>query len=716
MPWFRPWIFLLVLAGLSLWITGTYAGTPYVLDLTGNSLKLDEIAEGITLSQVKFQSGELERAWIAEQPRIPLWSVVVQDASGERSGVNALGGPAQVRVISKDEMEFIWRGLDPCDLWVVMKVMARGADALWSLEVEVHKEGYDLWDVTFPEVGPISEVEKVHSITTYGWGVLHGDLLSRALDEGIYPSATRAMPFIAVSDGNSGLYLGIEDDQGYPLRLFVGRHENVEAVTLGLRHELENMGRTQRFKTPYAIVLTPFEGDWYEAGRLYRSAAMKTPWGSVPPLSERKDIPQWLKDIDLWYIGGCEDEASASKVIEFARAFEVPTAAHIYSWHEIPFDDHYPEYFPAKPGFVSAVAKVQAAGVPVMPYINGRLWDSSTTSWKVEEASKACALNEQSKPYVEVYGSKVPLSPMCPSTELWKNKIVGLVDRLIHECGVKAVYIDQISAAAAKRCFAENHGHPIGGGTYWIQGYRDLVTRCLKLLGPDNMLTTEENADPWNDLLHAFLLVNTRANGGTIVPLYPAVYGGRIISFGFQYIQGGDFKDRYPLRLKFAQALVFGSQLGWVGAEILDPVHKTEADFLKRLCQVRHQSRNAFQYGELLAPVVMECKGAVSWVDEENGGKQMTQPAVLSSLWLTPEKKQKLVLVNVSDENQSVSLGFNRRHLDSRHLDQSGPVALHLEPVGGGSKVELHLQEGGVFTGTITIPEREVLVLEVQGS
>ena len=715
MPWLRPWMFLLALAGLSPWFPGSSAGTPYVLDLAGNSLKLKAIPEGITLSQIEYQTVDLKRAWIMEQPRIPLWSMVVQDASGERTGVNAIGNPAQLRVISKEEVDFIWKGLEPGDLGVVMKVTARGADALWSLEVEAHKEGYTLWDVTFPEVGPISEVEKVHSITTYGWGVLHGDLMSRGLDEGIYPSATRAMPFIAVSDGVSGLYLGIEDDQGYPLRLFGGRHENTEAVTMGLRHELENMGRTRRFKTPYTIVLTPFEGDWYEAGRLYRKAAMKAPWGSVPPLSGRKDIPQWLKDIDLWYIGGCEDVASASKVIEFAKAFEVPTAAHIYSWHEIPFDDHYPEYFPAKPGFMSAVAKVQAAGVPVMPYINGRLWDSATTSWRVDEASRACSLDEQGQPYVEVYGSKVPLSPMCPSTELWKNKVVGLVDRLIHECGVKAVYIDQISAAAAKRCFAENHGHPMGGGTYWIQGYRDLVTRCLNLLGPDNMLTTEENADPWNDQLHAFLLVNTRANGGEIVPLYPAVYGGRVISFGFQYILGGDFTDRYPLRLKFAQALVFGSQLGWVGSQILDPAHKIEADFLKLLCQARYQSRDAFQYGELLAPVAMECKGTVSWVEEENGGKQMTQPAVLSSLWLTPEGKQKLVLVNVSDENQNVSLGFNRRHLNRLYQEQNVPFALHLHPVGGGAEVDLHRQEDGLFTGAITIPGRDVLVLDVQG-
>jgi hypothetical protein len=713
MFWLRSLVLVVSLSVISFRTADSQAGVSHTLNLDVASVVLEDNSGVISLSQIEAQAQGKKRDWIAQQPRIPLWSVVVQDASGERKEVTSLDGVGHVREVSTNEFELIWEGLEPGDVKVVVEVSSRSVVSVWNLEAEVRKEDYGLWDVTFPEVGPVKDVEKVHSITTYGWGVIHNDLQSRKLDEAVYPSATRAMPFVAVSDGTHGLYLGIEDTQGYPLRLFVGPHKETQAITLGLRHEIEDMGKARHFKTPYPVVLIPFEGDWYEAGRIYRGTA-KSVWARVPPLSERKDIPQWLKDTDLWLVGACEDEATASKVIEFANTFGVPTAAHVYGWHQIPFDDHYPEYFPPKPGFIEAVAKVQAAGVPVMPYINGRLWDPATTSWAIEEASKACALNEQGKPYVEVYGSKVPLSPMCPSTELWKNKVTGLVDRLIHECGVKAVYIDQISAADAKRCFAENHGHPIGGGTYWIQGYRDLVSRCRAKLGPENMLTTEENADPWNDLLHAFLLVNTRANGGEIVPLYPAVYSGQVISFGFQYIQGEDFTDRYPLRLKLARALVFGSQLGWVGTQILEETNKTEAEFLKSLCQARHQSRDAFQYGELLAPPDMGNGGTVSWGDETKGTKD-TQPAVLTSLWLTSEGKQKLVVVNVSDENQKVSLGLNRRHLDRRYLEQSGPVVLRLHPVGEGSLVELQRQEGENFTAEVIIPGRQVVVYEIQG-
>ncbi len=702
MIWSQSVVFVFILVFLFVGEPSAQAGDPQSLNLEGSSLSLNSDGNVVSIEVASNWYPELKRSWIAPEPHIPLWSLIIQNASGERTEITSQSKIGQVREVSTNEYELTWEGLEPGDVKVIVKVTARGADSVWSLAADVSKEGYGLWDVTFPEIGPVKDAEKVHSITTYGWGVIHKDLMTRKLDEGVYPSATRAMPFIAVSDGSAGLYLGLEDTQGYPLRLFVGPHKETQAITLGLRHELENMGKTRHFKTPYSITLIPFEGDWYEAGRIYRRTAQAV-WAKVPPLSEREDIPQWLKDTDLWLVGACEDETTANKDLEFARFFGVPTAAHIYGWHQIPFDDHYPEYFPPKPGFIEAVAKVQAGGVPVMPYINGRLWDSSTTSWKVEEASQACALNEQGKPYVEVYGSKVPLSPMCPSTELWKNKITGLVDRLIHECGVKAVYIDQISAAEAKRCFAENHGHPTGGGTYWIQGYRDLVSRCRAKLGPENMLTTEENADPWNDLLHAFLLVNTRANGGEMVPLYPAVYGGRVISFGFQYINADDFVNRYPLRLKLARALVFGSQLGWVGAQILDEPNKTEAEFLKSLCQARHASRDAFQYGELLAPVAMENVGTVSW--EEKDGAKENQTAVLSSLWLTPDGKRKLVVVNVSDEEQVVNLKF-----DQRHLGQLGTNGLRLRPLDGGKSLMLqHNQVKCHLSG------RQVLVRELCG-
>jgi len=649
------------------------------------------------------------RSWLAAAPQVPLWTMTIQQTSGDRSTVTALDGPACVREATAAHLVVAWAELMPGKVDVTMTVSVRGVDLVWGLEASVKAQNCALWDITFPEIGPIVRPEKVHSITTAGWGLIHDDLMHRPLNEGTYPSSKCSMSFVAVSDGNTGLYVGSEDTEGYPLRLFAGRGKGQQAVTLGMRHDIPDMGIATSYKIPYPVVTTPYSGDWYEAARLYRQAVQNAPWGHMPPLAERSDVPKWLINTDLWFLGSCDDKTTAASVLDFAKYFNVPVSAHVYTWHEIPFDDHYPEYFPAKPGFRDAVSKVQEAGVSVMPYINGRLWDAATASWKETNARESAAVNLNGDPYEEIYASKVPLTPMCPATALWQDTVTRLVDRLVNDVGVRGVYIDQISAAAPRRCFARNHGHPRGGGSRWIQGYRELLRRCHAILPPGVALTTEENADPWNDLLHAFLMVNTQPQGGRIVPLYPAVYGGRVVSFGFQYFSESDFEMRYPVRLKFAQEFTFGSQLGWVGPSILDERHAREAEFLRRLCQVRHEARDALQFGELLPPVAMECKGNVSWTEEHEGSAETkTAEAVLASAWLTPGAKRKLAVVNVADEEETVTLV-----LDSRHVGDVQTDHLALRTPSEETVAVLRRKGPGIYRGKLPVSARNALVLEI---
>ncbi|HOE11044.1 MAG TPA: DUF6259 domain-containing protein [bacterium] len=683
------------------------ASVAFPLFTQDGRLVFEEQDGRVSLGKVETIYPEGKRAWVLSKPDVPLWTITLLDDSGSKRTVTALQGTGTVRALSQREIQLGWKGVQPGGLNVLADISVDAETVTWKLKVEATEEGFTLFDVVYPEIGPLAVQENMYSVEPWGWGVVRKDFLSRH-DERTYPGAAQAMPFLAVSDGTSGLYLGTHDREGYSMHFIIGRHENEEAATFAIRHDVEGMGIAKKYSLPYSVVTVPFRGGWYEAGRIYRKAAMDTPWGGIPPLAERKDIPEWMKATDLWYIGSCHDDATADQAIKFAQFFNVPTAAHIYTWHEIPFDDHYPEYFPAKPGFKAAIQKIQKAGIPAMPYINGRLWDPATESWKEKNAQTACSLNEKGEKYVEVYGSKVPLSPMCPYTELWQNTVRDLVDRLVNEVGVKAVYIDQISAASAKRCFAKNHGHPIGGGTYWIQGYRQLLKKCLKCLPHDAALTTEENADPWNDLLHAWLMVNTQERGGEIVPLYPAVYGGRAISFGFQYILGNDLPDRYPFRLKMARAFVFGSQLGWVGAGVLDPKHQDEAEFLKRLCEVRHSAREALQYGELLAPVILESGGTVSW-KYKDGGKEIesTQPAVVASAWLTPEGKRILALANVADDARTVTLTLDRRHFGG---NTAKTATFRRMPTGETTPLK---EDTGKWSGAVTLDARDAIVLEI---
>ena len=73
------------------------------------------------------------------------------------------------------------------------------------------------------------------------------------------------------------------------------------------------------------------------------------------------------------------------------------------------------------------------------------------------------------------------------------------------------------------------------------------------------MITTEENAECWIDQFDALLMVNTPSTGGRrIIPLLPAVYGGRIVTFGFQYMSADDIPKSLPFRAKMARAFLLG--------------------------------------------------------------------------------------------------------------------------------------------------------------
>ena len=84
----------------------------------------------------------------------------------------------------------------------------------------------------------------------------------------------------------------------------------------------------------------------------------------------------------------------------------------------------------------------------------------------------------------------------CPSTDIWHRKVIGLVDSLQHAIGVNGIYIDQIAAAAPEPCWNEAHGHPVGGGDFWYDGYRRLIGEIrANHLQEDRILTSEENAE-----------------------------------------------------------------------------------------------------------------------------------------------------------------------------------------------------------------------------
>ena len=253
---------------------------------------------------------------------------------------------------------------------------------------------------------------------------------------------------------------------------------------------------------------------------------------------------------------------------------------------------------------------------------------------------------------------------MCPYTTAWQDKVTGLVDRLTHECGVDSVYIDQIGCAWAYRCYDKSHGHPLGGGHFWVDGYRKLLDKVRAKLPKDRMITTEENIECFIDQFDALLLVNTPCSTERkVIPLFPAVYSGRTITFGFQYIIPEDFKDGMPFRAKMAQEFIYGAQIGWVLAEqLMKPECAKEAEFVRNLAKCHSHARRFLVEGRFLglADVTGDNPEIKIKTAAPFGGEyKLTAPSVIASAWEAEDSSIGVALANMSDVERKVRFSFH---------------------------------------------------------
>jgi hypothetical protein len=472
------------------------------------------------------------------------------------------------------------------------------------------------------------------------------------------------------------------------------------------------------YSAPYPVNVGILSGTWYAAAKTYRAWALGAPWTAGGPIKTRADTAQWIKDTVVWTRSEAEIPDAIRQVVRevsaFSRYLGVPTAHHWYSWHEIPFDDHYPEYFPARAGFKEAVAELQKAGVAVMPYINARLWDPQTESWFADGGADACTKNRDQKKYVESYASRVVLAAMCPYTELWQNKIAGIVERLASEFEVQGVYVDQIGAAPPNLCFDRTHGHTIGGGDFWVRGYERLLGKAKargKEANPELILTTEDAAESYGAYIDAFLMCNSTQPD--LVPLYPAIYSGIFLTFG-RYLFDEDLDDPTSFRTKLGQMFLWGAQLCWMPVGfLLAEQNAKEAAFLKAVAQAKAANQQYLAFGEMVqAPGILNNLPVIKtkwcmWNPDADFAIQpmmdVTMPAVEVAAWRhSHDEKWGLFFVNMSEEDQPVRWSFAVEQPQRWQAQYQG------NPAGN----SLHYGEGQVV-GELTVPSLSVRVVEL---
>jgi hypothetical protein len=457
----------------------------------------------------------------------------------------------------------------------------------------------------------------------------------------------------------------MHDPMGSTKDIALRSNPSQHQATLSYRQPAKNMSRPGNdFTLSGHAVWRLLRGDWYDAAQIYRRwVVAEAEW--YPDLGKRgrTNTPQWMRQLPVWALRSGDPDQVAEQVKKFQQFMGVPVGFHWYNWHQIPFDNDYPHYFPTEPGMGKAVQQMQANDIYVMPYINGRLWDThdqKATDWRFSKIARPAAVKKPTgEPRLESYGSKeetgepVRLAPMCPSTNVWQNKVNEIVSRLFNEPKVNAVYLDQIGCAEAELCFDADHNHPLGGGDWWNRSYWQLLDRIRRKMPADAMLTTECNAEPFLRHFDGFLTWHWQYEGQ--VPAFPAVYGGAIQLFGRAY-RGGPTRDR-ALRMRAAQQLVFGEQLGWIDPNIIN--RKQSARYLRKLVRIRWQLKRYFYAGRMGRPP--ELTQAVPTIEADwrwQGEWPVQTDTVMTGAWYQPQRKRAVILV-LNAANEKITTGLN---------------------------------------------------------
>ncbi len=589
------------------------------------------------------------------------------------------------------------------DVTVSATVVAGDPLARLTCEVTLHDEAYELASLRFPVLAEILPLGGDPTDDSLAWprgiGALIRDPFSNPTAVAArYPSSGASMQLMALTDPQGGLYLAPHDGAGH-LKVL-----NMSAeVTAGLRYSVEHQppAGARQWSTPYPVAIGPVTGGWYEAARLYRQWATEQEWCRAGTLAER-DVPAPVTDTDVWMVGHIArdktdwtrpPERSLTEVRaltpdelreqypplalernrklaeDFEDYFGVPVGWWWTTWMLPAFDvAHGRQTWPRQ--FEETIAAVEDAGVPVIPYTNIRRFDTGIPEWQTLDLASAAVINAQGQVVTEPI-KEGATAVMCPASEHWQDYFAGYCAGFVQQ-GVTGLYLDELGTAGAAPCYATEHGHEPGPGNHWVQGRREMLRKlraACEPIEPDFFTGGEEPCEVYIDLNDLNFTYGSRYPDN--IPLWQAVYHdysvcqGRPVGKWYDASsmlrnypedeQAGDVKIDEFITAQ-AQALVLGIQPGWVRPDL--PTYAPEAAaWYRTLVQTWQRAKPWLLFGEMLPePRIVSELPTVRSTWRYKAAFVAELPAVLCSAWRAPDGSTAIVLANISEDEQTVTL------------------------------------------------------------
>lgn len=580
--------------------SGSNAAT---LEKAGLRLTFAEAVDGFSITKIENTQTTAATRFVTVADGATFWSLAFWPQGDAARAVRLTNHSAcrarRMEPRADGGAVFVWEGLDLPNAAGAVTVRATVAwttdgASRWTLDVQNQSPVYGLAETQYPILRHVSQSGTADVLLP------RPDLGARLIRKrawGTRPAAFGCMGYYpmmtAFLQDGAGLYIAAHDSQARIKTLSVSEQHDVMFTT-----PVEHAGRPgQAAEGPrYAVTIAPFTGDWWQAAARYRAWALTTKWTAKGPIVTRTDYPKRLAEIPLWLNihGG---PAEVSNVMTRVRALfpTVDAGIHWHLWQHSPHDVNYPEYFPAQPGTEACLAYCRSIGQEAMPYTNGRLWSVPLMSYPYVKPHGI--VRPDGQPKVEKYGPVTPpLSPMCPWTDAWDETLNDFAGRIL-DLGAGSLFLDQIGACAGSACYATHHGHPVGGGSWYFEGYQKILAKTHARYAATNaFLTTEGSGEQWMNVVDGYLTVTQRQPDD--VPFFHAVYSGYTTYFCSPENHEDD--DR-SFRAAQTRELLWGQALGWYHPLVLDA--PTKCAIIRTLVNFRQAHKDCFAYGTLLGEV-----------------------------------------------------------------------------------------------------------------
>ncbi|MBL0173583.1 MAG: hypothetical protein IPP90_23420 [Gemmatimonadaceae bacterium] len=598
-------------------------------------------------------------------------------------------------------LELTWSGFDGTaipSLRVVATVQLRpDSTSAWRISVQGIRSSR-VERVHYPRLTGIATLDAKEELAVPSWmgqrarhprTMLAGaDGAGRRL-EFAYPGAT-SMQVIALSNATQGgLYFAADDSLAYR-KSFALWGERDGSAGYDMVHVLSDPGVADRYAPAYAALVGAIPGDWLTAVERYRAWGTKQYWARQSRL--RTGVtPAWMRATGLWVWNRGTSDVVLEPAAALQRDAKLPVNVFWHWWHNGPYDTSFPDYLPPREGaipFTKAVAKAHSDGLHAIVYMNQRLWCVNTPSWTRENAERWAVRERDGSVRQETYNvfDPKPCATMDIATPFWRNKYAGIADTVLKQYGIDGIYMDQ--AVLSLIDWSPDHGHPVGGGNYWMQGFRALA-RDLRTRNASRPagFAGEGGGESWMPDLDAFLTLQVSqeryadpASGWEVIPMFQAAYHPFALTYGtYGSLTLPPYDALWPVEkqpatamtlldpkyvrqfhLEQARMFVWGMQptiANFLPDQLTE--RRREIDYLERLARLRYGLREFFQTGTFLrapeveVPTTELLLSRISIYAARLGGPteaRIQSPDVLASAWRAADGRVAIALAGINQQ------------------------------------------------------------------